>query len=172
MAGWLGAEWGDVPAWVGSILTGTSLLIAAFTYRRSVRDRAHEQEYREREQASRVSVWERDHRLYIENSNDVAVTVQPFRQDRLERGQWAGHEPVPVPPRQRISAPSNLGHWEITESGEEFHPTVSLLIVDTTGTTWLRDEAGALTRLDERASMALKSDLLGPSNFVEWTYVD
>jgi hypothetical protein len=38
--GWLlQVKWGDIPAWVGSILTGTSLLIAALSYRRSVMDK-------------------------------------------------------------------------------------------------------------------------------------
>jgi hypothetical protein len=43
MAGWLGWDWGNVPAWTGSILTSGSLLVAASAYRRSVRDRDGEQ---------------------------------------------------------------------------------------------------------------------------------
>lgn len=43
MAGWLGWDWGNVPAWTGSILTSGSLLVAASAYRRNVRDRDSEQ---------------------------------------------------------------------------------------------------------------------------------
>jgi hypothetical protein len=43
-------DWGNVPAWTGSILTGSSLLIAALAYRRSVRDK-------ERDQANKTVAW-------------------------------------------------------------------------------------------------------------------
>src|SRR3954447_4179578 len=48
-SGW-GLDWGNVPAWVGAVLTSTSLLVAALTYRRSVDDK-------ERDQASNVAAW-------------------------------------------------------------------------------------------------------------------
>jgi hypothetical protein len=48
--GWLGLNWGDVPTWVLSILTGCAFLIAAVTYRKSVSDS-------QRDQANAVSVW-------------------------------------------------------------------------------------------------------------------
>jgi hypothetical protein len=48
--GWSDWDWGNVPAWVGTIVTRSSFLIAALSYRRSVRDK-------EGEQASRVAAW-------------------------------------------------------------------------------------------------------------------
>jgi len=49
-AGWLGWDWGNVPTWLGSVVTSTSVSIAALSYRRSVRDK-------EREQAGKVGAW-------------------------------------------------------------------------------------------------------------------
>src|SRR5262245_48009031 len=49
-SGWLGLDWGNVPAWVGSLLTGTSLLVAALTFRRAVGEAR-------RDQVSKVSAW-------------------------------------------------------------------------------------------------------------------
>jgi hypothetical protein len=45
-----GLDWGNVPAWIGSVLTSGSVLIAALAYRRSVLDR-------ERGQASQIGAW-------------------------------------------------------------------------------------------------------------------
>jgi hypothetical protein len=67
-------DWGNVPAWVSSILTGSSLLIAAFSYRRSVLDK-------ERDQASKVAAWisiadaddSKKRVLRISNSSDASV---------------------------------------------------------------------------------------------------
>jgi len=49
-AGWLGLDWGSVPAWIGSVLTSGSVLVAALAYRRSVLDK-------ERGQASQIAAW-------------------------------------------------------------------------------------------------------------------
>jgi hypothetical protein len=48
--GWLGLDWGDVPTWIGSVLTGAGALIAAITYRRSVLEN-------EKKQASRIAAY-------------------------------------------------------------------------------------------------------------------
>jgi len=48
--GWLGLDWGNVPAWIGTVVTSTSASIAALSYRRSVLDK-------EREQATKVAAW-------------------------------------------------------------------------------------------------------------------
>jgi tetratricopeptide (TPR) repeat protein len=49
-AGWLGLDWGDVPTWIGSVVTSGSVLVAALAYRRSVSDK-------ERDQASQIGAW-------------------------------------------------------------------------------------------------------------------
>jgi hypothetical protein len=50
VSGWLGLDWGNVPAWIGSVLTSGSVLVAALAYRRSVLDK-------ERGQASQIGAW-------------------------------------------------------------------------------------------------------------------
>ncbi len=66
----LALDWGSVPAWLGSILTGSSLVIAALAYRRSVLDK-------EREQAAKITAWfeltERGPIVRLRNSSDGAI---------------------------------------------------------------------------------------------------
>jgi hypothetical protein len=38
-AGGLALNWGDAPAWIGSVVTSGSVLMAALAYRRSVLDK-------------------------------------------------------------------------------------------------------------------------------------
>jgi hypothetical protein len=49
-SGWLGLDWGNVPAWIGTIVTSSSFAVAALSFRRSVLDK-------ERAQASNVAAW-------------------------------------------------------------------------------------------------------------------
>ena len=73
-SGWLGLDWGNVPTWVGAVITGTSASIAAIAYRRSVRDK-------ERDQASHVAAWVGltdgsdggSRMLHITNGSDASV---------------------------------------------------------------------------------------------------
>ena len=50
VSGWLRLDWGDVPAWVGTVVTSGAFTVAALSYRRSVLDK-------ERAQASSVAAW-------------------------------------------------------------------------------------------------------------------
>jgi hypothetical protein len=50
LSGWLGLDWGDVPAWFGAVVTSGSFAVAAIAYGRSVRDQ-------ERIQAAAVAAW-------------------------------------------------------------------------------------------------------------------
>ncbi|SDM01278.1 hypothetical protein SAMN05660642_01328 [Geodermatophilus siccatus] len=50
MSGWLGLDWGNVPTWIGTIVTSSSFTVAALSYRRSVLDK-------ERAQASSIAAW-------------------------------------------------------------------------------------------------------------------
>jgi hypothetical protein len=73
-SGWLGLDWGNVPAWIGSTLTSGSLLIAATSYRRSVKDKEYDQ-------ASKIASWittsaepdETKPRLHVRNSSDGPI---------------------------------------------------------------------------------------------------
>jgi hypothetical protein len=83
--GWLGLDWGNVPSWVGTVLTSSSLGLAAFTYFRSSRDRRRQLDDAERSQAARVSMWwVNPRRAVVRNGNDVAVTVQAVIADGPE----------------------------------------------------------------------------------------
>ncbi|MCU1607341.1 MAG: hypothetical protein JWP46_3806, partial [Modestobacter sp.] len=81
--GWLGLDWGNVPAWTGSVLTGSSLLIAANTYRRAVQDRV-------REQASKFAVWisktPEDGRVQLSFANGSDVPVYNVRVELIAYG--------------------------------------------------------------------------------------
>ncbi len=100
-----GLDWGNVPAWVGAILTSVSLLIAALAYRRSVKDK-------EREQASKMAAWigvvedahERKRVVRIRNNSDAPIFdivarphgTEPLRVGHLRhrtRGGFAGTRP-------------------------------------------------------------------------------
>src|SRR4051812_18140980 len=50
VCGWLGLDWGNVPTWIGTVVTSSSFTIAALSYRRSVLDR-------ERDQARNIAAW-------------------------------------------------------------------------------------------------------------------
>src|SRR5262245_50418814 len=72
-------QWGNVPSWIGSVLTSTSLLMASFSYRHSVAERTRAQADRESSQAAKVSTWMVSGRqARISNANEVAVVIRAF----------------------------------------------------------------------------------------------
>lgn len=133
-------EWGNVPAWVGSILTGSSLIIAAITYVRSAQERRRENAEKARAQAALVSSWPVNVRRWqVRNGNTVAVSVQALI-DGDNRS-----EPVVLYPSETraIRLPAGV------EVGTTFLP---LLIVDSFGRRWIRHGAGELVEVTERDS--------------------
>lgn len=72
--GWLGLDWGNVPTWLGAVVTSTSVSIAAISYRRSVHDK-------ERAQASLVGGW-------------VGIEEKAGKQERVTRVSNASDAPV------------------------------------------------------------------------------
>jgi hypothetical protein len=72
--GWLGLDWGDVPTWFGSVVTGGSVFLAALAYRRSVSDK-------ERDQASQIGAW-------------VALTTEAEQKRRVVRVNNASKGPI------------------------------------------------------------------------------
>jgi hypothetical protein len=167
--GWRGLDWGNVPAWVGSILTGTSLMIASLTYRRSVKEKEREQTDRERGQASKVTTWLGHGRddAWVENSNDVAVSVQIFmrRGDEIDSSDVIGLGPN----EKRSYALAPHAYYEYRASvgarGDTLPPP-SLMIVDSSGRCWLRDEVGQLTALDETARARLEAELRHRAGYI------
>jgi hypothetical protein len=138
--GWLGWDWGNVPSWVGSLLTGSSLTLAAVTYARSSGDRHRAIEETERGQAARVSIWWLNPRkAMVRNGNDVAVTV------RVLVGDSAASEQLGLGPDETrgLLLPDGLDG----QSG-----AVALTIVDSHGRSWIRRADATLDRVTTASS--------------------
>jgi hypothetical protein len=143
--GYLGLDWGNVPAWVGSLLTGSSLLIAALTYRRSVAERAREQSDRERSQAANVSAWVVNiRRAQVRNGNDVAVVIQAFFE---EDGLLAASDQVTLAPGETHALRLPPEYERVAERSGRLALVPSLVLVDSAGRSWLRTRDGGLERL-------------------------
>jgi hypothetical protein len=156
-SGWLGGDWGSVPAWVGSVLTGTSLMIAALSYRRSVAERTREQWDRERRQAAKVSTWVvNSRRALIQNGNDMAITIQAFVDNAT---LLAASDRVSFAPgaTRQVALPYEYERM-VQESGH-IGPAPSLLILDSSGREWVRTETGELDSIDDEERRRLSERL-------------
>jgi hypothetical protein len=167
--GWLGLDWGNVPAWFGATITSGSLLVAANSYRRSVRDK-------EREQASKVAAWVgkidevgvSQHLLRLRNSSDSPVfdvTVK-FDDDNelyfaeLPPETTTSHAlpdsmPASGPPIVRefsVSVSTILLPIEVTRETVLNSPGPDVRFRDSLGRWWLRSGTGGLKRLTSRFS--------------------
>src|SRR3954467_9280139 len=95
--GWIGdLDWGNVPTWIGTIVTSSSFTVAALTYRRNVLDK-------ERAQASSVAAWvvrRRDeegkqHRLVlVSNGSDAPVYEVSARVPGVHKTYWFDQVPA------------------------------------------------------------------------------
>ncbi len=157
--GWSELRWGDVPTWVGSILTGAAFLIAAFAYRKSVRDS-------QRDQAKAVTVWVEEqaaegglfHRLtytkstlHIKNSSSAtvySVTVY-YRQPEKEKPTF--QSPYYDDNLLKLASWASLGPGE--ERSETFEryklgtPQIPWVYFrDANGVDWIRDYRARLER--------------------------
>jgi hypothetical protein len=136
----MGLEWGNVPSWVGSVLTSFSIGLAAVSYTRASGDRRRALDEAERAQAARVSLWwVNPRKANVRNSNDVAVTVE-----------------VSVAGRDTASDPLGLGPGETRvlqlPAGLAGEP-VALLVVDSYGRRWTRRPDGMLERVTSASSV-------------------
>jgi len=125
-------DWGNVPAWVGSLLTGFSLTIAAISYVRNGQERRKENAERAREQAALVSCWAVNPRRWsVKNGNGVAVSVRVV----VDAETWSA--PVVFAPGETrgLRVPSDV------EIGTLFLPQE---IVDSFGRRWERLGSGEL----------------------------
>jgi hypothetical protein len=154
-------EWGDVPAWIGSVLTGSSFLIASLTYRRSVRDRREEELNREREQAAKVSAWVANSSsgvyVYLQNAGYAAAKARVFFEDPSSAPILA-YDEVAIGPDQRLVTDSPI-HSSYAQELREWPATPALLIVDSAGATWLRHPNGKLDRISEQDTDSLEKKL-------------
>lgn len=141
--GWLGWDWGTVPAWVGSVLTGGSVAFASFSYFRSIGDRHEERLERERVQVSQVSTWVGpslggDDDVLIGNKSDAAVDVVAFYHENGQRfaSPNIGLGPGQIRGGRRISLLFN-------------DRIPNLVITDSAGLVWLRTADSQLERLNQ-----------------------
>jgi len=171
--GWLGWDWGTVPAWIGTVVTSSSVLIAAVAYRRSVLDK-------EREQASKVAAWtsvsyepdekekrpQRTRRLYVHNSSDAPiyeVTVRPSDARDVTLPELQGHGsatfdlPAGTPPAGASvrEARAGLKIWVVAVEAHLVSEVVKqeptgLEFRDALGRWWARDPSGKLKSLGSR----------------------
>ena len=131
---------GNVPSWVGALLTGSSLGVASFTYYRTAGDRRRTQHEAERGQAARVSLWWTNPRKgWVRNGNDVAVTVRAFL--RAPDGtSWSAYTD-----RIGLGPGETRGLLRSAQTGEAPAP-VLLDMVDSYGRAWIRHGDGTLNR--------------------------
>jgi hypothetical protein len=168
-------DWGDVPAWVGALLTGGSVLFAAFTLRSSARTS-------ERAQASQVHVvvdrevgpgkessGDPGHgkptmtfRLTVRNDSDgpiyeVSYGLTPafnrpaVPDDRAHVVYLDPHSATPALVRT-ITYPSDVGLWHLLPSGRAS-------FADANGLDWERLSDGSLRRRRTASRRWLKLQL-------------
>jgi hypothetical protein len=162
-SGWLGLDWGDVPTWIGSIVTSTSVAVAALSYRRSVLEK-------ERGQASLVTAWvalreqngEHLRVLQVSNASEASVYEVGVRFDRGKNNfvpELPGKATVSFglpPDKAGFSGTAiwdntagkfvELLGWEVTTE----RAPADLEFRDAVGRIWRRSPDGSLTRLRER----------------------
>lgn len=165
-----GWDWGDVPTWVGSVVTSGSVLLAAVAYRRSVRDK-------EREQASKVAAWfglssadsGGNRFLRVANSSDAPVYELIVRvpgtpelhlpdlaatsSTTLELQGTPGERAIKKEAEFSVGAGLNLwvislevGQTKITETVIA-EPPPEIQFRDAVGRWWKRDEKGRLSSI-------------------------
>ena len=149
--GWLGWDWGNVPSWVGSVLTGTSLAIAAGTYARATKDRRRALDDTERSQAARVSMWwVNPTKALVRNGNDVAVVVQAIIPPSAASAQVA-------------LAPDETRTLTLRDVRDGESDAVELSIIDSYGRSWIRRGA-TLERVTTGSSVPTPA-----SEEIHWT---
>jgi hypothetical protein len=180
LAALLGLDWGSVPTWVGTIVTGASALLAAFSYRRSVRDK-------EREQASKVAAWievsykglERERRLRVANRSEgsiFALFVEPPEAPELRLAELpAGKMAVAVLPAgtpgnvKKQDVEVNLALIKFSGGTREEAVAVTWPVVefmDALGRNWRREPTGTLRQIAQRRVVGVEITVTNP--LLEW----
>ncbi|MGW7261698.1 hypothetical protein [Streptomyces sp. NPDC054834] len=178
--GWLGLDWGNVPTWVGAVVTSTSVSIAAISYRRSVHDK-------ERGQASLVGAWigikenagKQERVIRISNASDapvyeVTVRVPGMREENLSELLPKSTTTLDVrPPSSKSSriASATVSMWVFSASAtretRSDDPPPELEFRDGSGKLWRRSPDGKLKLINERTFTSVRTSLKLP--FMEVT---
>jgi len=141
----VGIDWGNVPAWVGAVLTGSSFLIAANAYRQSVAERIQRQ-------ARQVTAW-------VVVAGDTVDGGAPLGQDLLcvRNGSDAAayfvivnHGDGQRPDRLGVSAWRSIGPETTVTAASLVAPgdllPATLSFIDAGGQAWSRGRLGQLSR--------------------------
>jgi hypothetical protein len=172
----LGVQWGDVPTWVGSVMTGVALLVAATAYRKSVRDT-------ERTQASMVTIWVKQVNgagtVHVKNSSDASVYAVTI----YYGGKGASKAISPYYlVRKKESSLKGLGRWPSIGPGEEesapfkrskvFDPEIPWLYFrDANGVDWTRDYRARLKRHNYTQALSELWYLGKPVGVLWWIFI-
>jgi hypothetical protein len=170
--GWIGLDWGNVPGWVGTVVTSTSVTIAALSYRRSVFDR-------QRQQASFIAAWvglvEQDgkHRraLQVSNGSDASVYEVAIR----PRGKPLFLAELPAKTTSTIELLDDQGasgapivsmkFWVVQvvvrEETVSAESAPEIEFRDAAGRMWRRDADGKLKLMSKRTIRFVDS-IIGP----------
>lgn len=182
-----GVEWGTVPAWFSAIITSGSLLVAAFSYRRSVLDK-------QSEQASKVAAWialehDRDEEkpvLRLRNSSDGPIfdvtvtheskgiaTVSELVPETTSSYPLDGSITDPTP--RTIKAVSievqSIVAVGVSRETVLTAPSPTLVFRDSVGRWWQRDASGKLRQVQSRTKAYVYGFNLGPIR-VSWRNVE
>jgi hypothetical protein len=145
------AQWGNVPAGAGALLTGISLLIAANVYGRSVREA-------KRNQADRVAAWlegldtaKGTVELKIRNASSLPIYKVIVETPDLHR--LRNYSRAVIPPGHtdtRADSYMNIALVQLLKS-EEMYPDTqpSILFRDAAGRCWKRAADGNLRRVSK-----------------------
>lgn len=152
------ADLGNVPTWIGTVITSTSLAVATTSFLRSQRDK-------KREHASKIGAWiaseDGEYYVHVANTNSAPaydlVVTDPDTRDQLAKIQE-------LPANQHVRAPVEkvdgskweprlkLGELELTVVGGELEFSapeqgVNIEFRDGLGRRWAIDARGGITRL-------------------------
>jgi hypothetical protein len=160
--GWSQVSWGDVPTWIGSLVTSAAVVVAALTYRRSILDK-------EGAQAANVATWVGlrrgddgvQHRLLlVRNGSDAPVYEVSVQLPSLPEPVWLEQVPATTLAEQDLPSADSWINAKIPFVNVPVHrhlrqdfvpgPQPELEFRDSAGRLWRRDRDGVLTRLRQR----------------------
>ncbi len=159
--GWLGLDWGNVPAWVSSVLTSGSVMVASFAYRKNVLDKEAEQASKVYARVDRHGTGDTATRLLrVRNGSDsaiFAVSVSPFDEGRITLTELPAlseyHLDLKPLDRDKLKQAFEVGQrllllFRLTYRVElqKVEPLPGLAFRDSAGRWWARDARGKLKR--------------------------
>jgi hypothetical protein len=150
-------QWGDIPSGIGAILTGISLLIAALTYRRSVRNK-------EMAQAELVTSWinsdeQHNATIVIHNGGKLPIyMLEAYLDDeeRLRRFYFG------------LLLPDSIGEVKTNIWLESAVPPDKIKFTDAAGRSWTRTDDGRLRQDKYYGRYGIPDNARGPIKLIKY----